>query len=281
MIAVDDDAGHLDRRQSTVWRDRDRRAAGEVRVAAVDGATRCGPTGSAAIDRLAWPVASSGAGEPRLAPSTVNCTVPVGMPLPGEVAVTWAVSVTLSPTVAIGSDDWALVDVLAMPTVSVCDGRRAAGEVRIAAVDGRDRVRADGEVGDVERRDAAGADGDDAEDASCRRGTGRCRFAGAAGSGDRGGQASPIGRRRGGGARGQRRGGAEEDRVRERGRLAAGVVGVAGVDGDQVMRAGREARDRDGRRAAGERRGAEDGVAVVGIFEGDGAGRAGAGDLDC
>ena len=55
-----------------------------------------GPIARPAVEKLAWPLPFSATGAWG-APSTVNVTVPVGVP-PPELAVTVAVNVTESPT---------------------------------------------------------------------------------------------------------------------------------------------------------------------------------------
>jgi hypothetical protein len=57
----------------------------------------CGPTASVVIlAEIALPP-DSATGEPKLTPSILNCTVPVGVPDPGALAVAVAVNVTLWP----------------------------------------------------------------------------------------------------------------------------------------------------------------------------------------
>lgn len=53
----------------------------------------CEATDSVEVVKVAWPVPSS-VGVPRVVFPSLNVTVPVGMPLPGELAVTAAVKVT-------------------------------------------------------------------------------------------------------------------------------------------------------------------------------------------
>jgi len=58
--------------------------------------TVCVPTVRLDSFRVAWPSADSGCGG-RATPSTVKVTVPVGVPVPGELALTAAVTEPLWP----------------------------------------------------------------------------------------------------------------------------------------------------------------------------------------
>ena len=52
------------------------------------------PTDRPDVLMLAWPLLERLAGEPYADPSIMNCTVPVGVPEPGALAITVAVNVT-------------------------------------------------------------------------------------------------------------------------------------------------------------------------------------------
>ena len=56
---------------------------------------------------------------PRLFPSTVNCTAPVGVPDPGEVTLTVAVNHTVSPNTIVDFEEATAVVVPALFTVWV------------------------------------------------------------------------------------------------------------------------------------------------------------------
>ena len=58
------------------------------------------PPESVLVDGLVADPPASATGPPKSAPSMRNCTVPVGVPAPGEAAATVAVNVTACPAVA-------------------------------------------------------------------------------------------------------------------------------------------------------------------------------------
>lgn len=68
------------------------------------------PTDSAALAPLVELPPDRAAGPPKLLPSTLNCTVPVGVPEPGDAAATVAVQVTGWPeTEGFADDDMEVV----------------------------------------------------------------------------------------------------------------------------------------------------------------------------
>ena len=112
-----------------------------------------GPTERALVDRLAIPSLSGAV--PRMSEPSMKVTVPVGTPLPGEAAFTLAVKVTGRRE----TDGWAVdVTVVVVPswlTAWFTVAAESGDEVGIAAVDGRDRVRADRQARRFEGRPAA------------------------------------------------------------------------------------------------------------------------------
>ena len=77
-----------------------------------------GPGVSVVTVAVASPLVS-GTAEPRLEPPSLNCTVPVGVPTPGAVAVTVAVRPTLWPYVEGLTDDPTATEVSAWLTTWV------------------------------------------------------------------------------------------------------------------------------------------------------------------
>ena len=63
----------------------------------------CGPTPSAAVEKLAWPAASSGP-DPSAAVPSMKVTVPVGVPVEPAAWVTIAARLTDWPTVDVSGE---------------------------------------------------------------------------------------------------------------------------------------------------------------------------------
>ena len=79
------------------------------------------PAGRVAVENVAVPETS--VPEPASMPPMENATVPVGMPAPGDVALTTAVNVTVEPTSEGVFDEMTLVAVAAFFTT--CDSALA------------------------------------------------------------------------------------------------------------------------------------------------------------
>ena len=69
-------------------------------------------------------------GDPKLVPSIANCTVPLGVPVPGAVALTAAVNVTDWPNTEGLLEE--LTDVVVLARLTVCD--RADDVLRLRLV---------------------------------------------------------------------------------------------------------------------------------------------------
>ncbi len=114
------------------------------------------PTGSVVVVRIA--VLPLRLAVPREVVPTKNCTEPVGVPAPGATTAIVAVSVTAWPAFVVVGVAERLVVVLAWLD-GLVRGRGARHEIRVAAVDRRDRVRPHGEGRGREADRAAGSQG--------------------------------------------------------------------------------------------------------------------------